>query len=317
MNFVEDFKEHIFDKNDETFEDSSLALFDFQYHNNQIYQRYCKQLGIMAKAVQKVDQIPFLPIEFFKTHEVSSSYKAVQKVFKSSGTTAGQRSKHCMSDLGFYEQISQQIFEGLLGEISQYTLIALLPSYLEQGDSSLIYMVDHFIKKCKEGSGYYLEKDIATIIAESENPMLFGVSYALLDMPSVQYEDLLIIETGGMKGRKKEITREELHNEIRRKTEASNIWSEYGMTELTSQAYGTNGTFSFPAWATVLIREVNDPFSYQEQGKTGALNIIDLANVESCAFIETKDLGIIQEAKNFKVLGRLDNSDLRGCNLLV
>ena len=318
MDFIDDFKSSLFHINEETFEDSSLALFDFQYHNNQIYKSYCDSIKKPARKVKEFNSIPFLPIEFFKSQSVRSSRKTIQNTFKSSGTTGATRSSHYVTDLDFYHEVCRKIFYDFFGKLENYTLIALLPSYLEQGNSSLISMVNNFMKYSEANSSFFLDREIHQKIESSNNIILFGVSYALLDLPKISTEKkLTVIETGGMKGRKKEITRMELHEVLREKFNVQVIWSEYGMTEIFSQAYGQNGVFKLPGWSSVKIREINDPFSYLVDGKSGGINLIDLANIESCAFIETKDIGIVQKNESFEVLGRFDNSDVRGCNLLV
>ena len=240
----------------------------------------------------------------------------------SSSTTGKGRSRHYMSSLKHYETTAQLAFELRFGPLSQYTFAGILPNYKEQGDSSLIYMVDHFMKHSASGSGYYLHEaePLKKLLLQSENLVLFGVSFALLDLANSigsEKEDLTIIETGGMKGRKKEITREELYAEIRKAFPNAHICSEYGMTELTSQAYSNeNGILQCPPWMKVLVRDDTDPFSVSESGK-GALNIIDLANQDSCAFIATDDLAEVYEDGSFRILGRLDSSDQRGCALLI
>ena len=318
MSFVPNFKKNLFYINEETFEDSSLELFDFQYHENPIYQLYCKSLGRNPKNVKSIYDIPFLPIEFFKTHVVKSGNLPVSKVFKSSGTTGSSRSHHHITDIEFYHSLCKTIIEERLGALKDYILIALLPSYLEQGDSSLISMVDSFFTYTQPGSGYFLGEEMDEILKSREKKILIGVSYALSDLVIKEpAKNTIIIETGGMKGRRKEITREELHLLLHQNLSVKDIWSEYGMTELHSQAYGLSGQFGFPKWAKALVREINDPFTYEQPCKTGGINIIDLANVDSCAFIETKDLGRLGESKHFEVLGRFDNSEIRGCNLMV
>jgi len=317
VDFINDFKKRLFYINEETFQDSSLALFDFQYHQNGIYRIYCDSIKKTPSNVKDIYSIPFLPIEFFKNHEISSSKKSTEKIFKSSGTTSSNRSQHHIKDLSFYHAVSHKIFESNFGKLADYTILALLPSYKEQGQSSLISMVDHLMKFSQPGSGYFLEKEINSLIESTDQKILIGVSFALIDLEHTLSRNLTVIETGGMKGRKKEITRAELHERLKEKFKLDVIWSEYGMTELMSQAYGINGLLKFPNWASALIREVNDPFALLDEGKTGGINVIDLANIESCAFIETKDLGIVQKNKSFEVVGRFDNSDIRGCNLLV
>lgn len=318
MSFVSEFKNKILSINEENFIDSSLEIFNYQFSQNPVYKQYCQLLKKTPESVKTIKEIPFIPIEFFKNHAITSSRSKAQKVFLSSGTTSSDRSKHYIPDLSFYHKVAKSAFELFFGKLSNKRLIALLPSYLEQGDSSLINMIDSFMQISARGSDYFLNQEIEHELAQSGPKVIFGVSYALLDLRLKRNPDeTIIIETGGMKGRKKEITREELHDQIAKNTSIKEIWSEYGMTELQSQAYGINGDFSFPNWAKTLIREINDPFSYLEDGKTGGINVIDLANIETCSFIETKDLGKTNQNGTFQVLGRFDNSDIRGCNLLV
>ncbi len=317
MNFIEDFKNNLFKINEGNFEIHALALYEFQYHHNAIYRQYCDSLHKSPSRVKLFQDIPFLPIEFFKKHRIVASNNPTEKIFKSSGTTQSARSEHLVKDLSFYHRLSKRAFQDVFGSLDELQIIALLPSYLEQGDSSLVSMVDGFIQDARPGSGYFLGQKITELLHSAENKILIGVTYALLDLQFVSSKSLTVIETGGMKGRKKEITRDDLHMQLKSKLGTEEIWSEYGMTELLSQAYGLNGKFKFPDWATVRIREINDPFAYPSPGKTGGINIVDLANVESCAFIETKDLGIMQKNGQFEVLGRFDNSDVRGCSLLI
>lgn len=319
MNFVSEFKNDIFQINEETFENSSLEVFEFQYHECKIYQQYCDYLGKKPSNVHALSQIPFLPIEFFKNHEIKSGEWMPEKVFKSSGTTSDERSQHLIPDLSFYHRICKKTFTDIFGDLQNVQILALLPSYIEKGDSSLISMVDHLMSYSAKDSGYFLESDLTQQLETSSiKKILFGVSYALLDLAekNITAEECTIIETGGMKGRKKELTRAELHHLFTKTLAPKTIWSEYGMTELQSQAYGENGQFHLPSWSKALIRDINDPFSYVDNGMTGGINIIDLANVQTCAFIETKDLGKAQK-HHFEVLGRFDNSDIRGCNLLI
>lgn len=318
MDFVEEFKSKTQEINEKNITDSSLAAFDFQYKQCLVYQDYCRHLKINPKEVKTIHDIPFLPIEFFKNHIVKSGHWNELKVFKSSGTTSTGRSQHFIKDLKHYKDTAIFNFEKKFGSLSEYQIIALLPSYHEQGDSSLICMVGYFINKAKEGSGYLLDTELENYMQSDEKKVLIGVSYALLDqsVKKIKARNAIIMETGGMKGRKKEMTRSELHQILKDSFGVQEIWSEYGMTELMSQAYGRNGLFKFPGWAKCLIRDINDPFAYLEDGKTGGINVIDLANIDTCCFIETKDLGRIQN-DTFEVLGRFDNSDIRGCNLMI
>ena len=321
---AENFKSELFFTTEKDFEDKALRLFTYQWHNNPVYRTYSDQLGKTPNTVQSLQEIPFLPIEFFKSHSVKTGNWKPQKHFLSSGTTGTQRSRHLIEDLAFYHKNAEQIFESVFGPIEQYQLIALLPSYLEQEDSSLISMIESFIRKSAKPSGFeqHPDKILQLLNASGSKKIVFGVSYALLDLAlrhtnGSVFSDVVIIETGGMKGRKKEITRQELHLNLKKGLNVKEICSEYGMTELLSQAYGRNGEFAFPSWCKLRIRDINDPFQYLETGSTGGINIIDLANVSTCAFVETKDLGKVLKNGYFEVLGRFDHSDMRGCNLLI
>ncbi|XOV93680.1 MAG: acyl transferase [Bacteroidota bacterium] len=317
------FKSELISLNENTFEKFALQVFNVQWTQNQIYRDYCNLLGITSKEVKTLVDIPFLPITFFKTHEIKTGLWQDQKKFKSSGTT-GKRSIHHVKDESLYHEVAKNIFEQNFGELKDKHILALLPSYLEQGDSSLVSMVDYFIKESGHG-GFYLDNynDLKNALTNNPNPkILFGVSYALLDFidktgPLINVENLIIIETGGMKGRRKEMIRSELHQMIKSGFHLDDVYSEYGMTELFSQAYGRNGLFSCPKWAKVMIRDINDPFSYVGNETVGGINIIDLANINTISFVETEDLGKITKNGFFEVLGRKDNSDIRGCNLLI
>lgn len=329
-------------KND--FERTALQLFQLQSEKNQVYpfgqrtqshgvyKKYVEQIGVNRKKVKSVSQIPFLPIEFFKTHEViTSSRKSVsgnQNLFLSSGTTGTERSKHYVSDISLYEKSFRKSFELFYGDVKKYAILALLPGYYENRNSSLIYMMQDLIKQSKNKHGaFYNHKDenlsqaIKILLQNKQKVILFGVSFALLDclpLEKGEKKNLIIIETGGMKGRREEITREELHKTLCEKFGVKKIHSEYGMTELLSQAYSNgDGIFKSPPWMKVFVRDANDPFQILTHGKTGVFNIIDLANINSCSFIATQDIGRINKDGSFEVLGRMDNSDLRGCNLLA
>ncbi|WP_462249043.1 acyl transferase [Ekhidna sp.] len=318
MNFTEEFKHNLFGINEKNFLDSSLAVFEYQYKTNNIYHSYCKYLNKKPGNVCQLSEIPFMPIEFFKNHTIKCGDWKEEIIFKSSGTTDSGRSKHYIKDISNYHQIAKINFENQIGSLSQFQIVAFLPSYQEQGDSSLISMVDHFMKFSHPSSDYFLHKDIEQVLKNDHKKLVIGVSYALLDIAekSIPSNNALVMETGGMKGRRKEITRSELHKQLKEGLGVTEIWSEYGMTELQSQAYGKDGVFTFPNWSKCLIRDINDPFSYLPENRTGGINIIDLANVETCSFIETKDLGRSFNGC-FEVLGRFDNSDIRGCNLLI
>lgn len=327
MHSLNSFKSTVFHTNNQNFDGRALDLFQFQYANNLVYRTYVNYLGIIPDRVKLVLDIPFLPIRFFKTHQITTGNFEPEHIFESSGTTLSSTSKHYIQDLQFYKEISTWIFSHFFGEIRNSVVIGLLPSYLERGNSSLVFMVDHFIKTSgHHASGFYLENyqnlvdQLKKLNAPGQRIYLFGVTFALLELAKgceVDLDNLVILETGGMKGRGKELVREELHELLTKAFHTNKIFSEYGMTELLSQAYlGEKGYFLTPPWMKVLVRDINDPFSYVNDGRTGAINVIDLANVHSCAFIETEDLGA-RSNEGFKVLGRLDNSDMRGCNLLM
>ena len=313
-------------KNEEEFEEIALDLFNYQIINNPIYKNYAK-LVLRNKTPINIYEIPFLPIDFFKSNEVICKNKNVETIFLSSGT-GGERSKHLISDIELYKQSFLKSFELFYGDISQYCILSLLPNYREQGASSLVYMVDELIKESKNKlSGFYLnnyEKLAETInVVEEKNQktILFGVTYALLDFAEqfpTKLKSTIIIETGGSKGKRKEYIKEELHNILKQSFCLENIHSEYGMTELLSQSYSkSNGVFKSPPWKKIIIRDPHDPFSIVETNKTGGINIIDLANIYSCPFIATQDLGKTYEDESFSILGRFDNADLRGCNQLT
>lgn len=326
MYSLNSFKTSVFSVNNQNFEQHAIELFHFQYKNNTVYKAFVDYLNIHPNEINTLSQIPFLPIRFFKSHQVKTGKFEPACIFESSGTT-GSRSKHYIEDLEFYKKVSERIFESIFGAIDQSIIIGLLPSYLERANSSLVYMVNHFIAKSENASsGFYLDNlselsALLTTLSISERKVvLFGVTFALMEFAERFHFDmnnLVVLETGGMKGRGSELIREELHKKLAASFNTDYILSEYGMTELLSQAYlQKDGLFHTPPWMRVSTREIHDPFCFCNNGKTGVLNIIDLANVHSCAFIETEDLGIM-ENKGFKVLGRLDNSDLRGCNLLL
>jgi phenylacetate-coenzyme A ligase PaaK-like adenylate-forming protein len=328
MSFRSQFKQELFRINENNFEAAALALFRFQAVENTVYRDYLNCLNINPNKINLVHQIPFLPIEFFKTHSVRSENDAVQTIFESSGTTGQLSSKHYVSDTAFYEGISETIFQQFYGHLSDYHILALLPSYLERGNSSLVYMVSHFMKKASPESGFYLSdfEDLAQKIqklrSSSQKILLLGVTFALLDFAEAFPMDLsgaILMETGGMKGRRRELLREEAHSIWREAFGKVEIHSEYGMTELMSQGYAVSDAwFRLPPWCRLILRELNDPFAYNNRLSNGGINLIDLANVDSCAFLETKDIGVFnREASAFRVLGRFDSSDLRGCNLMV
>jgi len=315
-------------KSRKEFKEIALQIFYYQAKNNLIYKQYLEYLGVEPSKITKINKIPFLPIDFFKYHKIVCDTKKEDTIFKSSGTSLDARSYHYITDLKLYEQSFNSTFKKFFGNIEDYCILGLLPSYVENGDSSLVYMTESLIKQSKtENSGLYLNNydELLTIISELEKVnkkyIIIGVSYALLDLAEKNKQQLkngIILETGGMKGRRKELPKEELHNILSESFGVETIYSEYGMTELLSQAYSFGkGEFSTPTWMKILIRDIYDPFTYLQNGKSGGINIIDLANINSCSFIETKDLGKININKSFSVLGRFDNSDIRGCNLLV
>ena len=324
--------EKIFEiKTEAEFEKTALDIFYLQHKNCTVYRQFCDVLKVNAAEIKSVNDIPFLPIEFFKTHEVvtlSVVEGQNSKTFTSSGTT-GSQSKHSVPNVSVYEESFRKGFELFYGNIEEYCLLALLPSYLEREGSSLVYMANDLIDRTKNpDSGFYLHnldelsEKLKSLLAKGQKIILLGVTYALLDLAeqlkTLLSGEVIIMETGGMKGKRKELLREELHQILCEKFGVKNIHSEYGMTELLSQAYSKgNGIFSCPPWMKVLIRDVNDPLKILEPGKTGGINMIDLANINSCSFIATQDLGILRNDGSFEVIGRFDDSDLRGCNLLV
>ena len=321
--------EKIFSINtDDGFEEAAMELFSYQYHHNNLYNRYLRLLGTDPSSVTSTARIPCLPLSFFKTHKVYTGNAPGSLRFRSSGTGSTVPSVHYVADARLYETSFLKCFEMFYGDPGSYCILALLPSYIERGDSSLVYMVRRLIERSGHPeSGFYRDNypGLIRLLLENEckkkKTLLIGVSFALLDLfqdRSFQLKHTVIAETGGMKGRKKEITREELHGLLKSATGLSQIHSEYGMTELLSQAWSkTGGIFNPPPWMKVMIRDAYDPFSYIERGRSGGINIIDLANIDSCAFLETADLGRMLPEGGFEVLGRFDNSDLRGCNLLA
>ncbi|GGE43967.1 phenylacetate-coenzyme A ligase PaaK-like adenylate-forming protein [Pedobacter psychrotolerans] len=319
----------IFAINDaQAFQDQALATFKSQAKNCQVYQEYIHHLKIDVDQISTIEQIPFLPIGFFKTHQIVSNQNPVEIIFSSSGTTGMTQSSHHVTDVALYEQSYLRAFDHFYGKVSDYCFLALLPSYQQRSGSSLIYMVNDLIEKSNHPqSGYFLDNhdDLLQTLVDLKNKkqptVLIGVTYALLDFVEkfdISFPDLIVMETGGMKGRRKEMVREELHQQLTEGFGVPAIHSEYGMTELLSQAYSLGeGVFQCPGWMKVLIRDTNDPLTLIPEGKTGGINVIDLANINSCSFIATQDLGRINADDSFEVLGRFDNADIRGCNLLV
>ncbi len=363
------FKQKVLQITPEGFDDLALGIFRYQSENNLVYKKYLQYLDIQIDTIEKIEQIPFLPVEFFKTQTIVSGNNPTKTTFESSGTTGQITSKHHVQDPDFYVQMAEQIFEKFYGKLSDFQILALLPSYLERTNSSLVYMVEHFIKKSgNPNSGFYLDdyEALAKVLKNSRESspfgggggsiLLIGVTFGLLDFAESKIDlsflqnidNLIVMETGGMKGRRKELLREEVHQILTKAFHVNEIHSEYGMTELLSQGYSLGeGIFELPDSMKIMLRDVNDPFCYITNARSGGINVIDLANVDSCSFIETKDLGAWESVNNeqsggvpltinnqqmdntritdnnepiysrFRVLGRFDNSDIRGCNLMI
>lgn len=331
-------------KTEEDFRETCLQIFLYQYKNVEVYRKFVDYLNINPDEISEIKQIPFLPIEMFKNHLVLDKNSKTENYFQSSGTTQMNRSKHYIADFSLYEESIYKSFEQFIGKPEDYIFLGLLPNYSENQHSSLIYMVDFLMKKSgKSENGYFLynHHDLFDLLQnlKDKKVILFGVSFALLDFLDYCHSErseesrkfsnsLVVIETGGMKGRKEEMTKDELLKILKNGFGTDKIFSEYSMTELLSQAYSLGeNIYESPNWMRILIRNAEDPFSYSENGKTGAINIIDLANKHSCSFIATQDLGKILsdsfvrndeiERNQFQVLGRIDHSDIRGCSLLV
>jgi Acyl-protein synthetase, LuxE. len=309
------------------FEQLALEIFHFQYNHNLIYQQYVKALFTVGREVRSLNTIPFLPISFFKTHEIKSTVFEPAIIFESSGTTQTRNSRHFVKDLGIYRQSFLKAWEQFYGPVQEWCVIGLLPSYLERQHSSLVLMVDELIKHSRHpSSGFYLYDyaALAQVLAQLEQAgqktLLIGVTFGLLDFAErypMPLKHTMVMETGGMKGRRQEMTRHEVHEALKAAFQLEVVHSEYGMTELLSQAYSTgHGIFSCPNWMRVLVRQEDDPLDVRLSG-SGVLNIIDLANIYSCSFIATDDVGTVDAAGRFEVQGRMDNSDIRGCNLLL
>ena len=315
-------------KNEIEFNKKALEVFNHQFKNNKVYRSFCDLLYIHPSDITKIEDIPFLPIQFFKQRKVVSSLDEVDELFTSSGTTGSITSKHYVTDINLYKESYLKGFHHFYGDIEEYTVLALLPNYLERKGSSLVYMVDNLIRKSKqEESGFYLNnledlaKKLAQLNHQHKKVLLIGVSFALLDLiekHQFKLTNTIIMETGGMKGRRKELIRNELHKLLSIGFGVEKIHSEYGMTELLSQAYSIgNGIFETPPWMKILTRDTEDALTIQPTGNTGGINVIDLANYNSCSFIATQDLGKTHHNNTFEIIGRFDNSDIRGCNLLV
>ena len=314
--------------NQKQFEKIALKVFRFQYEHNLVYNEFCNLMNVNVQKIKSVQQIPFLPIQFFKSHAVVSNSNPIQETFISSGSTGVITSKHLVTDVSLYEQSYRKGFSQFYGNIEYYAVLALLPSYLEREGSSLIYMVkDLILQSNNSESGFYLHnldaliEKLKALDSSGKNVILIGVTYALLDLiekQNFQLKNTIIMETGGMKGKRKEMIREELHEQLCTGFCVSAIHSEYGMTELLSQAYSLGeGVFECPSWMQILIRDTEDALTYLEKGKSGGINVIDLVNFNSCSFIATQDLGRKKSNTSVEVLGRFDNSDIRGCNLMV
>ena len=321
--------QQIFHINNETsFNEVALKVFLFQAQNCAIYKNYIYHLNINPTLINSIEEIPFLPISFFKSHEVVSSTVKPKIIFSSSGTSGQITSKHIVNDLKIYEESYNKAFKKFYADPQEICILALLPSYLERDGSSLIYMVDDLLKQSKHPkSGYFLH-DLASLYQTllslketKQKTILIGVTYALLDFAEqfkIDFPELIVMETGGMKGKRKEMIRQELHEILCTGFGVNNIHSEYGMTELLSQAYSYGkGIFNCPPWMKILLRDTSDPLTLLQGKQSGGINVIDLANINSCSFIATQDLGKVYEDGSFEVLGRFDNADIRGCNLLV
>jgi hypothetical protein len=326
----------IFSVTERGFRQLALDIFHFQYGANKVYNSFVNALGKTPSSVDEIEKIPFLPISFFKTDEIKTGKFNAEIIFKSSGTTQTINSQHHVKDVSIYTKSFTSAFEKMYGDLNGWCVLGLLPSYLEKGDSSLVYMADSFIKQSQHAqSGFYLydldklKETLLSLERSNQKTLLIGVTYALLDFADkfpVELKNTIIMETGGMKGRREELTRMEVHERLRKAFGNTEIHSEYGMTELLSQAYAKKeGRFQCPPWMRVLIRDDEDPLTVQRSNPiaiglgvvAGAINIIDLANVYSCSFIATDDVGRLYDDKSFEVLGRMDGSDLRGCSLLT
>lgn len=322
-------KEQIFSiSNGPDFNRTAIEVFRYQAEHNIVYKEFLSGLNVDAASVKEVSNIPFLPVEFFKSQAVVTSHDDIELTFTSSGTTGMITSRHHVTDVSWYVESFRKAFGLFYGDIKDYTVLALLPSYLEREGSSLIYMADDLIKQSNNpDSGFYLynHADLFHQLKKQQElkrpTLLLGVTFALLnfiELYPMNFPELIVMETGGMKGRRKEMIRDELHATLCQGFGVSAIHSEYGMTELLSQAYSKGeGVFNCPPWMRIITRDPNDPLSLMETGKTGGVNIIDLANINSCSFIATQDLGKVYADGSFEILGRFDNSDIRGCNLLI
>lgn len=305
----------------------ALEVFRFQYEQNPLYGDFVRALGVRPGSVGRIEEIPFLPVSFFKTHEVRTGEFVPEVVYQSSGTTGMVTSRHLVRDMGLYRQSFRTGFEHFYGSVRDWCIIGLLPAYLERSNSSLVYMVNELIDASGHpNSGFYLyEYDalyalLQRLEAAGQKTLLIGVTFALLDFAeryTLSLEHTVVMETGGMKGRRREITREELHGFLGERLGVKVVHAEYGMTELLSQGYSAGGgVFRCPEWMKVLVRSEDDPLEVRDRGE-GLINVVDLANIWSCAFLSTEDIGVVREDGGFMVAGRVDHSDIRGCSLLV
>jgi hypothetical protein len=319
-----------FEVTEKTFSSLALEVFRFQYGNGQVYRQFCDMIKCDPKQVTGVQLIPFLPISLFKSRDITTTDFEPEMIFQSSGTTGTVNSRHLIKDISIYEQSFLSTFTRFYGDPSGWCILGLLPSYLERKDSSLVYMTKKLIELARPGSGFYLHDHSALhdhLVSneiQQQKTLLIGVTYALLDFAQshpLKLNHTIVMETGGMKGRRKELTREEVHEALQQRFGINEVHSEYGMTELLSQAYAEKkGVFRTPEWMKILVRSEDDPFEIKRSGEvaiTGAANIIDLANVYSCSFIATDDLVRLNKNETFEVLGRMDNSDIRGCGLMI
>ena len=320
-------KDRIFEAGQSNFESLALEVFNYQYAHTEVYRLFCDNMKRQPGNVRSIIGIPFLPVQVFKTHQVMTQGMTAHKVFESSTTSGSIPSRHFVADLRMYEESYLRAFRLFYGEPSHYCFLALLPSYLDRGTSSLLYMADDLIRLSENPLSGFINKDfdelsrrIAAAQAENQKIFLLGVTYALLDFAETHACDMgdaIIMETGGMKGRREEITREEIHLKLCVAFKVSSIHSEYGMTEMLSQAYSSGeGIFNYPPWMRILTRDPYDPMAYTPNGRTGAISIIDLANLHSCSFLAVSDLGKVYEDGSFEVLGRMDSAEIRGCNLM-
>lgn len=324
----ENLKKAVLTINPKSFDTTALAIFQYQYQHNSVYKQFVDLLNINPKSINVIEKIPFLPISFFKNFEIKTTNWQPETIFCSSGTTGQITSQHFVRDLDLYQKITEQGFQYFYGNIENYAIFALLPAYLERQGSSLVYMANHFISLSKQkNSNFFLYNYDALIIQLKHNQkqniptLLLGVSFALWDLAErfpTDLSNIIIMETGGMKGKRKEVTRQKLHSIFANAFQTQHTHSEYGMTELLSQGYSKgNGIFYPTPTLKIFTREITDPLSIQKNGKIGGINIIDLANLDTCSFIATDDLGRVEDDNSFEIIGRFDNSDIRGCNLLL